>query len=143
TMSSSFQNEVLNSTNWYRAQHEAAPLTWNSTLASYAQDYAKNCIWKHSGGPYGENLASNFQTPTLAISAWAQEEKTYNYAHGKFSEKEGHFTQLVWQNTTQIGCGLVQCDNNDAADSGVKGAYLVCEYSPRGNVEGQFKENVE
>lgn len=25
----------------------------------------------------------------------------------------------------------------------MKGAYLVCEYWPRGNVKGAFKENVE
>ncbi|KXT13090.1 hypothetical protein AC579_2144 [Pseudocercospora musae] len=141
TMGSSFQSEVLNSTNWYRAQHEAAPLTWNSTLADYAQNYAKRCVWKHSGGAYGENLAANFANSTLAIDAWGKEEHSYSYKDGKFTEEDGHFTQLVWQNTTQVGCGLVQCDND--AHAGVKGAYLVCEYSPRGNVDGQFKYNVD
>lgn len=43
-----FQAAILNSTNYYRAQHDAADLTWNATLAAYAQDYARECIWKHS-----------------------------------------------------------------------------------------------
>lgn len=84
--------------------------------------------------------AANFENATLAIDAWANEESHYSYEKQKFTEKAGHFTQLVWQNTTSVGCGLVQCNN--AADNGVKGAYLVCEYSPRGNVQGQFGYNV-
>lgn len=84
--------------------------------------------------------AANFETPTLAIDAWANEESDYSYDDKKFTEKTGHFTQLVWQNTTSVGCGLVQCDNS--AGNGVKGPYLVCEYSPRGNVQGQFGYNV-
>ena len=43
-----FQNQVLNSTNYFRAQHGASPLTWNTTLATYAQDYAQKCQWQHS-----------------------------------------------------------------------------------------------
>ena len=39
---------VLNSTNYYRSQHQASNLTWDSTLADYAQDYSKNCKWEHS-----------------------------------------------------------------------------------------------
>lgn len=84
--------------------------------------------------------AANFANPTLAIDAWANEEKDYSYSKAKFTESTGHFTQLVWQNTTSVGCGLVQCNN--PAGNGVKGAYLVCEYSPRGNVQGQFGYNV-
>lgn len=34
----------------------ANALTWNSNLASYAANYAANCKFAHSGGPYGENL---------------------------------------------------------------------------------------
>lgn len=44
----SFQDAVLNSTNYYRAQHQASPLQWDDSLASYAQDYAKKCVFEHS-----------------------------------------------------------------------------------------------
>jgi hypothetical protein len=88
------------------------------------------------GGPYGENLAAGYPSPLLAIDAWAAEEPSYNYAKKKFTEHNGHFTQLVWQATTQVGCANVQCDGD------IQGQYLVCEYSPRGNIVGQFGENV-
>lgn len=42
------ETAVLNSTNYYRSQHQASNLTWDSTLADYAQDYSKNCKWEHS-----------------------------------------------------------------------------------------------
>lgn len=152
-----FKSAVLNSTNYFRAQHQAKPLTWNNTLAEYAQHHARQCIWEHSvrtidgecsfidtdfaqGGPYGENLAEGFGSPTLAVDGWAAEEKKYDYSSGHFSEATGHFTQLVWENTKQVGCGAVKCNND--AENGAHGWYLVCEYSPPGNVVGQFKENV-
>ncbi len=92
------------------------------------------------GGPYGENLALGFPTAAQGIDAWAAEEQQYNYAKATFSEQTGHFTQLVWEDTTKVGCAAVQCAN-DATD-GANGLYLVCEYHPRGNVLGEFKSNV-
>lgn len=82
-------------------------------------------------------MALNFATPILAIDAWAKEETKYDYESGEFSEATGHFTQLVWESTTSVGCGAVNC-NSDSA----KGWFLVCEYNPPGNVVGSFKENV-
>jgi hypothetical protein len=43
-----FKDAVLNSTNQYRAQHEASAVKWNQTLASYAQDHADSCEFKHT-----------------------------------------------------------------------------------------------
>lgn len=48
------RSAVLNSTNVYRQHFEAAPLSWNETLADFASNHAKGCLWQHSGGPYGE-----------------------------------------------------------------------------------------
>lgn len=88
------------------------------------------------GGPYGENVAASYPSPSLAIDHWASEGRLYNYADQIFTTATGHFTQLVWQSTTQVGCANIACNGN------VKGDYLVCEYSPRGNVEGEFGMNV-
>lgn len=49
------------------------------------------------------------------------------------------FTQLVWKNSTQIGCGRTLC----GGQNGVQGWLLVCEFAPKGNVPGQFEENVQ
>lgn len=43
-----FRDAVLNSTNLYRAQHEAAAVKWDDSLASYAQDHADDCKFAHS-----------------------------------------------------------------------------------------------
>jgi hypothetical protein len=39
----------------------------------------------------------------------------------------GHFTQIVWPTTTEIGCGIASSASND---------YLVCRYAPTGNKDG-------
>ena len=40
---------------------------------------------------------------------YTQEEPFYNWNLPGFAEKTGHFTQLVWKETTQVGCGLTFC----------------------------------
>ena len=92
------------------------------------------------GGQYGENLAQGYRDPTLAVEAWAAEEDNYNYKNPNPGDSTGHFTQLVWQNTTTVGCGASYCRNN--ADNGANGWFLVCEYDPAGNVKGAYKDQV-
>ena len=135
TDSSAFQSAVLNSTNTYRSQHNASDLTWNDTLASYAKSHASACQFAHSHGFYGENLAQGYPDITSSIDGWGDERKEYDFEAGQFGESTGHFTQLVWKNTTSTGCGTKNC--------GDSGWLLFCEYSPAGNVIGQFKEEVQ
>lgn len=60
---------VLGLHNTLRARHAAAPLSWDDSLASGAQEWADRCVFEHSGG--GENLAENFPTPVDAVQASA------------------------------------------------------------------------
>ncbi|KAH8703409.1 CAP domain-containing protein [Talaromyces proteolyticus] len=152
TNSTQLQLDSLTQTNFYRQQHNASALTWNTTLASYAQNWADHCNWKHSGGPYGENLAEGFSNTTSAIDAWARESTDYSYTKPTgFSEQTGHFTQLVWKATSQLGCAVADCSRNDETfqENGGEafGWYFLCEYWPPGNVGGDddeyFKENVD
>lgn len=43
-----FEETILNVTNEYRVGHNATALTWNDTLAEYADYWAKKCLWEHS-----------------------------------------------------------------------------------------------
>ncbi len=43
-------------------------------------------------------------------------------------EDVAHYTQIVWRNTQRIGCAMASTATDD---------YLVCRYSPAGNVVGQ------
>ncbi|KAK8034035.1 SCP-like extracellular protein [Apiospora rasikravindrae] len=98
------------------------------------------CEFKHSGGPYGENLALGCANATSCVEAWGDERRDYDFGKGDFGESTGHFTQLVWKNTTSVGCGARMCGGGSGD---AKGWYLVCEYWPRGNVIGQFGDQVQ
>ena len=85
-----------------------------------------------------------------SIEMWYNEEKLYNYDNPGATdfEKIGHFTQLVWASTTTVGCGKATCSKGSPFSGGTW-QYVVCRYSPAGNVIGSgadpymyFKLNV-
>jgi len=39
-----------------------------------------------------------------------------------------HYTQMIWKTTTHVGCAVYSAARWD---------YLICRYSPPGNVEGR------
>ncbi|QLQ78501.1 hypothetical protein HG537_0A07480 [Torulaspora globosa] len=135
-----FASTILNAHNSKRSLHQNTPsLSWSNELATYAQNYADkyDCsgTLTHSGGPYGENLALGYDV-TGSVDAWYNEIKSYDYNNPSFSSSTGHFTQVVWKSTTQVGCGIKQCNN-------AWGSYIICSYNPAGNMIGDFANNVE
>lgn len=127
--------------NKLRAQHCAAPLTWSPKLAQIAQRWAnslrdRGCRFEHSNGSTGENLAAGTigsLPPEAVVQMWYDELAHYKFPNGGFAMDTGHFTQVVWRGTAQLGCGHAQCKGMDL---------WVCEYDPPGNWEGQYRENV-
>jgi pathogenesis-related protein 1 len=114
------------------------PLTWSNDLAEFARDWAENCEWEHSDGPCGENLyASNGYpiTGNLAVDSWEEEADDYNYSTGNCSGVCGHYTQVVWRGSTQVGCAYKRCPAGGS--NGPFGAsawdFIVCNYDPPGN----------
>ncbi|SCU98327.1 LADA_0H12222g1_1 [Lachancea dasiensis] len=137
--SSDFESSMLKAHNDKRALHEdTSDLSWSDTLASYAQDYADkyDCSGSltHSGGPYGENLACGY-SGAGSVEAWYDEIKSYDWSNPTFSESTGHFTQVVWKSTSQVGCGIKKC-------GGGTGDYVICSYKSAGNFLGEFADNV-
>jgi len=139
TSDSDFQSSILDAHNFFRDEHNATDLKWNSTSAKYAVAYAKECDFKHSAGPTGENLAAGYENVTTAVNVWGLEREEYNFSAPGFAETTGHFTQLVWKATTTVGCGRYACDGKN----GTTGYYVVCEYYPPGNVGGQYATEVD
>lgn len=134
------KDEVLFVHNKYRALHHAQKLVWDSALAEYALNHANKCQFRHSHSSYGENLATGYPSVSAAIRVWYDEGKNYSYAKPGFTMGTGHFTQVIWKSTQKIGCAIVACNGRN----GTPGKYLVCEYSPAGNVLSKkyFDENV-
>ncbi len=50
----------------------------------------------------------------------------------------GHFSQIVWRNTQQVGCATVQCASLANDNSGARPYFTVCDYAPPGNFGGQY-----
>jgi hypothetical protein len=67
------------------------------------------------------------------VDTWYAEHERLDWSSLGFSMDTGHFTQLVWLETRELGCGMAQCNGGDL---------VVCNYAPPGNVLDTFRENV-
>ena len=83
---------------------------------------------QHSGNKkYGEKLyycwssAGICVTGTKASQSWYSEVKLYNFNSPGYTKGVGHFTQLVWKGSKQIGCGAVCNIKNNC--------YVTCNYN--------------
>lgn len=142
-----WQNAMLNQHNTYRARHGVGALTWNSNLAASALANAQynsdhNTFVHTTNNPNGENIGYEYgyNSPTYLGWLWYDEITKYDYNNPGFSEATGHFTQMVWAATTQLGCAFVQNQIQGAANYGYY--YFACEYSIYGNVAGAYSSNV-
>lgn len=110
-----FKNDMLAAHNFYRLEQGVKNLTWNDTSAKVAANYSRACVFEHSGGPTGENLAAGYENATASVDAWGIEKLQYDWKKPTgFSEATGHFTQLVWSNTTSVGCGRMDCSGKNS-----------------------------
>jgi pathogenesis-related protein 1 len=138
---------ITNEHNKLRAQENASlpNLTWDATVADYALRKvtflanSNNCTMSHTAGPtnpgYGENLAwssASSYTAVAATNAWYDEKPNYTYSTNTCASGKvcGHYTQVVWKNSTKIGCAGVVCSNGG-------GIIYGCNYDPPGNYSGQ------
>lgn len=139
-MDKSDQDIIISEHNIKRSLHvDTGNLTWNNTLAEYAEAFvaAYDCAsgeLHHSGGEYGENIAIGHSV-LGSVDGWYNEIKDYNYSNPDFTEAAGHFTQVVWKDTKQVGCAIRYCNS-------YWGNITVCEYDPSGNYLGEFADNV-
>ena len=138
------RNVILSRHNTYRKQHQVDDLVRNSAIEEIAQAYSEKLAasgkFEHSGNKFngnslGENLYKNFGNSVDgngAVDMWYDEVKMYDFKNQGFSMDTGHFTQLVWKGSKNLGCGIA-CGS---------GCVVTCNYFPPGNVLGQFESNV-
>ena len=140
--------EVLQHHNKVREKVGTQPLVWNKQLATYAQQWAEylannnNCQMKHreqpgeNGKAYGENIfwgsSSDYYKPVDASLSWYDEIKYFKYQKLNDNNwyKTGHYTQMVWKDTKEVGVGVAVCPNG--------GLIVVANYYPAGNVMTEY-----
>jgi len=122
-------------------------LVWDPELATIAQMHADQCLFEHDCSDcrkvdrfrVGQNLYIYKQTIrpapvnwVRAVTSWYEEVSMFSnkkVSPFQFSHETGHYSQLVWAATTQVGCG---------ATSFKEGRWFstlyTCNYGPGGNI---------
>ncbi len=141
----SFDDRILAAHNQERLALGLEPLSWNQALAQSAQQWADHLAqtgrFEHAPEnrtvPEGENLwagSKGYFAPEAMVDAWIREKKFFrpglfpdNSITGKV-EDIGHYTQVVWRATKQVGCAQAASAAEDI---------LVCRYAEAGNYRGE------
>jgi uncharacterized protein YkwD len=141
-----FARALLAEHNHARDQAGVPRLSWSNKLAREAQGWAERLARdgrmyhstnEQSGGA-GENLwmgAAGYYGPDTMIGAFVDERR--HYVHAAFPnisrtgrwQDVGHYTQVVWRDTKEVGCAVARGQRDD---------FLVCRYWPAGNWNGQI-----
>jgi uncharacterized protein YkwD len=140
-----FAERVVAAHNAVRRDAGTPPLVWDRDLAADAQGWAhylaKSNRFEHSPNnarkPEGENLwtgtSASYSFEEM-VQSWS-DEKQY-FKPGRFPDitttkswaDVGHYTQMIWYNTTAVGCAVTSNGTDD---------WLVCRYGPPGNWIGR------
>ena len=128
--------EMMAAQNAARAKVRVPPLAWSETLARSAQEWADTLIAERRfahrpKSKYGENMyeTRGGQTrPPKVVDRWVAEAANYDYKSNKCKGVCGHYTQVVWRGTKEVGCAVARQGDREV---------WVCEYSPPGNYVGQ------
>lgn len=140
-----FDQRILAAHNRERLELGLEPLSWNPALARSARHWADYLAstgrFEHApenpSVPEGENLwagTKGYFAPEAMVDAWIREKRFFrpgafpdNSTTGRV-EDVGHYTQLVWRATTEVGCAQASSASEDI---------LVCRYAEAGNYRGE------
>lgn len=144
-LATEFPARVLAAHNVARVQAGAAQLSWDPVLAEGAAQHAvymaRTGDFNHSDRRTRPGIGENLWSGThgaysieTAVGGWAAERRKFqpgifpnNSSTGNWLDIS-HYTQMIWPTTTRVGCALA---------SNMRTDYLVCRYSPKGNIDGR------
>jgi hypothetical protein len=144
-LASQFPARVLAVHNAERAKFGAPPLVWDNQLgagaAAYAQQMALTGRFEHSDRSTRRGVAESLWMGTRGaysveamLGGWISERRMFvpgvfpNVSRSGNWLDVSHYTQMIWPSTQRVGCALASTGRTD---------YLVCRYSPLGNIDGR------
>jgi hypothetical protein len=142
--STAFALRIVDLHNRARSAAGVGPIGWDPAFAAaadaWAAELARTGRWGHSPNGSRAGQGENLWMGTRGafgldqmVGSWAGEGRWF--VPGQFPNvsrtgdwtRVGHYTQMIWRGTSRVGCALRSSARND---------YLVCRYSPPGNVMG-------
>ena len=128
--------EMLAAHNAVRAKVGVPALAWSEDLARVAQEWANTLIAERRfdhrpKSKYGENMFRMDGARTTAqkvVERWASEAENFDYKANRCKGECGHYTQIVWRSTKEVGCAVARGGGREV---------WVCEYAPPGNYVGR------
>lgn len=144
-----FVDDAVKAHNEYRKRHQASPLSHNKDLSAHAQRWADHLAstgsFQHSdatlkGEKLGENIAMKWSSSPDAYTGqevtdqWYSEVKMHQFGGEPRSLSTGHFTQVVWKGSKEVGIGKAVTRDGKVI--------VVANYRPAGNMVGSFAANV-
>jgi len=152
-----YNSAVVYSHNLHRANHSVPDVKWSDELYDCALTVAQSCKYEHDvtagGGGYGQNIAAGVAsdniTAVISDMFYNGEEPLYSAFYGQEPDMSnfeawGHFTQIVWKDTTEVACATYDCSSSGLANTGggVSPYFTVCNYKGPGNYAGEYSANV-
>lgn len=141
-----FRQESLKWHNHCRAIHGVPPLKHSDELCRYAQEWAdtlakKDTFCHRPNNKYGENIYMAWSsdpakevTGREAVDSWYSEIQQHQFGCEPRSLGSGHFTQVVWKASTELGTARARTATGKLL--------VVANYNPAGNLVGSFAQNV-
>ncbi|XP_018576803.1 serotriflin-like [Anoplophora glabripennis] len=151
------QQKILLYHNFFRSRVKPAAsnmlrMKWHNGAANAAQNWADECqALVHDGlegryidnyGSCGQNIfIATHKVPWLfAVKTWWLEKDEFTFGEPvNNSTIIGHYTQMVWAASHEIGCGISKCYQYVGNSTIGRLFYnYVCNYCPAGNHPGKL-----
>lgn len=142
-----FEIDCLKAHNEFRSKHGVPSLKLNKRLCRYAEEWAKviaarGVLAHRSNSEYGENIFCVWSSNSMSsgdlcgrepVDSWYSEVDKHIFGKEPSTLKTGHFTQVVWKDSRELGVGVA---TNRSGHS-----YVVCNYDPVSIQKNCYKKN--